>query len=365
MAAPKRAAICVALACAYACAASPAEAAEPFAKGFWGPTQIDGASQFPVYAELDVNLFQTAINWHDAAPARPADATNPSDPAYRWPPDVDYALEQARAHGMRVLILLIGAPGWANGGKPWPHAPQRASDFAAFARAAARRYPAVRHWQIWGEPTKPSNYQPLLAQEVGKPLTRSQAQAPKRYSRMLDAAYTQLKAQSRANLVIGGNTYTTGAIRPVSWIRSMRLPDGRRPRMDLFGHNPFSFREPNLRNEPLLDGSVDFSDVRRFGRQVNHHLRRRGAKRIKLFLSEWTIPTGPDREFNFHVRPATQARWITSGFRIARGLRDVYGLGWVHLRDEAPRDDGRPVVRGGLMDHLGTKKPGYDAFRRG
>jgi hypothetical protein len=362
-AARRRAAICVALLIVGLPAT--AEAAEPFAKGFWGPTRIDGISQFPLYRELGVNLFQTTVNWHDAAPVRPANATDPRDPAYRWPAEIDYAVEQARAHGMRVLILLIGAPPWANGGKPWPHAPQRPSDFAQFARAAAKRYPTVRHWQIWGEPSKPSNYQPLIAQEIGRPLTVAQARAPKRYARMLDAAYGQLKAENRANLVVGGNTYTTGAVRPGNWVRHMKLPGGRAPRMDLFGHNPFSFREPNLRNPPLEDGSVDFSDLRRFSAHVNGHLRRRGQKRIRLFLSEWTIPTGPDREFNFHVRPATQVRWISSGFRIARRLRDVYGLGWVHLRDEPPAPDGRPVVRGGLLDHTGAKKPGYDAFRRG
>jgi hypothetical protein len=363
VAARRGAAICLAL--VFAGAAAPAEAAKPFAKGFWGPTRIDGVSQFPIYRELGVNLFQTVLNWGSAAPVRPAKPTDPADPAYLWPPEIDDALEQARGHGMRVLLLLIGAPGWANGGKPWQHAPERARDFADFARAAARRYPAVRHWQIWGEPSKPSNFQPLVAQEIGEPLTPVQARAPKRYSRLLDAAYAQLKAVDRANLVIGGNTYTTGAIRPGNWVRNMKLPDGRPPRMDLFGHNPFSFRRPDLRNEPLLDGSVDFSDVRRFGRQVNRHLRRRGGKRIKLFLSEWTVPTGPDREFNFHVRPATQATWITSGFRIARSLTGIYGLGWVHLRDEAPSADGDPVIRGGLMDHLGAKKPGYEAFRRG
>lgn len=346
-------------------APSSAFAARPFAKGFWGPTRIDGVSQFPLYRELGVNLYQTAVKWNDAAPVRPANPSDPRDPAYRWPADVDYALEQARTHGMRVLILLIGAPEWANGGNPWPHAPRRPSDFASFARAAARRYPAVRHWQIWGEPSKPSNFQPLLAQEVGRPLTPAQAHAPRRYARLLDAAYGALKAVRRDNLVIGGNKYTTGAIRPGNWVRHMRLPGGRRPRMDLFGHNPFSFREPDLANEPLVDGSVDFSDIRRFGRLVNRQLRRRGQRRLRLFLSEWTVPTGPDREFNFHVRPPTQARWIASGFRIARELQDVYGLGWVHLRDEPPSGDGKPVVRGGLLDHTGAKKPGYDAFRRG
>ena len=113
---------------------------------------------------------------------------------------------------------------------------------------------------------------------------------------------------SARNLVIGGDTYTWGNIPVRLWIENLRLPNGRPPRMDLYGHNPFSYRDPNLANPPSPDGAFDFSDLGRLSRLVNRYLARHGHL-IKLFLSEWTIPTSPfDDEFNFYVTPAVQAR---------------------------------------------------------
>ena len=43
----------------------------------------------------------------------------------------------------------------------------------------------------------------------------------------------------------------------------MRLPDGRPPRLDLYGHNPFSIRAPNLANPPSPGQQIDFSDLAR------------------------------------------------------------------------------------------------------
>jgi hypothetical protein len=262
---------------------------------------------------------------------------------------------------MRVLLMLFGAPRWANGGRSEEYAPRRPADFADFARAAARRYPAVRRWMIWGEPSRSHNFKPLTRQPLDTPITPRQARAPKRYARLLDGAYGQLKAQRRSNLVIGGNTYTTGEIRPADWVRNLKLPDGRLARMDLYGHNPFSFRDPNLRNR--RSSSVDLSDLDWFSKLVQRHLGRPRYKRVRLFLSEFTMPTAPDREFNLFVTPAVQARWITKAFKIARTV-GADGLGWIHLRDEPPNGDAR-VVHGGLLTHDGTPKPGLYAFMRG
>lgn len=54
-------------------------------KSIWGPAEIDGESQFPVYRDLGVGIYQMAVAWSDIAPTRPADPTNPADPAYVWP----------------------------------------------------------------------------------------------------------------------------------------------------------------------------------------------------------------------------------------------------------------------------------------
>jgi hypothetical protein len=343
-------------------AGSSAEAATVH-KGFWGPMTMDGVSAFPTYADLDVDIFQTSLRWENVAPTRPADPRNPADPAYRWAPEIDYALQQAAAFRMRVLVMIAGAPRWANGNKPGQYAPRDPKDFADFAHAASLRYPGVRLWMIWGEPGRLPNFKPLVPQRnLGRPLTPRQAAAPKRYARILDAAYGALKRVDRRDLVVGGNSYTSGEIKPVRWIENMRLRNGRPPRMDLYGHNPFSFRRPNLRNPPSPEENVDFSDLARFNGEIARYLGRPRNKRIRLFLSEFTIPTAVDREFNFHVTRKLQAEWITAAFRVARQV-NAYGLGWIHIKDEPPRGPGIPIFSGGLFAFDGKPKPGYFAFK--
>jgi hypothetical protein len=333
--------------------ASGAQAAE---KGFWGPSSVNGVSQFPTYKKLGVTLYQTTLYWSSIAPTKPAHPTNPKDPAYRWPTNLDGIIREAQHNHMRVLLMLVTSPPWANGGKGPEWAPSPTA-YAQFAKAAALRYPAVRQWMIWGEPTKPINFQPLIPEVVGKPLTRQQAAAPERYARMLDAAYGALKSVRRSNVVIGGNTFTTGDVRPVNWVTHMRLPNGKRPRMDVYGHNPFSLRYPDLSNPPGVEEIVDFSDLGRFQKVVHKTF----GRRVRLFLSEFTVPTEMDSEFNFYATQDAQVKFIDSAFRVAHQIK-AYGLGWIHLYDSGPPATG---LRGGLIDINGKHKLGFDAFRRG
>jgi hypothetical protein len=343
--------------------AASAYAGMPLEKGFWGPAKVDGVSQFPVYDDLGVTIYQTSMSWASVAPTRPANARDPKDPVYQWPADLDATISDARRHGMKVLIMLANAPAWANSGRTPEYAPDRPSDFGAFARAAARRYPSVRHWMIWGEPSRSNNFKPFVIQPFNTPITAAQKRAPRRYARLLDAAYGQLKAQRRSNIVIGGNTYTIGEVRPADWIHAMRLPNGRPPRLDYYGHNPFTTRNPDLSNPPSRGDLVDFSDLARFDKDLQRTLGKPRHRTIKLFLSEFTVPTAEDSEFNYYVSPRTQATWITNAFRIARRLKNVAGLGWIHLYDQAPIA-GKVVSHGGLITHDGKKKLGYYAFRR-
>lgn len=217
-------------------------------------------------------------------------------------------------------------------------------------------------WMIWGEPDRQHNF--ALSRRVpgrARRLTAAQARAPHVYARLLDASYGALKSVSERNLVIGGDTYTWGDIPVRLWIENLRLPNGRPPRMDLYGHNPFSYRDPNLSNPPSPAGAYDFSDLRRLSRLVDRNLAT-GNHRIKLFLSEWTIPTSPlDSEFPFYVTPRVQARWIRDAWRIVRSSRFIYALGWIHVYDDPP---GRGSS-GGLFDYRGRPKPGYYAFKNG
>ena len=218
---------------------------------------------------------------------------------------------------------------------------------------------------IWGEPSKSSNFQPLVTAK-GRRLSRQQRRGPRIYARLLDAAYGALKAESRRNLVIGGNTWSAGDVVPLNFIKAMRLPNGRRPRMDLYGHNPFAMRNPNLAEGPLAYGVADFSELDALARWLDRYgYRDARGRKLRMFLSEFTLPTDHlNFEFAFYVTRETQAVWIRRALRIARRWHRIYTFGYLGLFDDPPRSDGLEVNRG-LIDRSGRKKPAYRAYKRG
>jgi hypothetical protein len=328
-------------------------------KAMWGPYLHEGVSLFPVYRELGVSIYEDDLRWNTVARHRPREPLNPRDPAYVWPEEVTQAIAEAKLYGIQVDLEIIGAPRWANGGRPPNWAPLRVRDFANFAYAASREYPTVRLWMIWGEPTRSKDFEPLTPARPYQRLNAKQRVAPHLYARMLDAAYGALKARNRGNLVIGGMTDTAASLTTRQWIENLRMPDGRPPRLDMFGHNPFSVRAPNLANPPAPGQQYDFSDLRRLSALVAHYLGTTANPAPPLFLTEWTIPTDPDREFDFYVDPLVQARWITDGLRVAEELPQVYAVGWIHLFDELPQSGG------GLITEAGVRKPGFYAWGEG
>ncbi|MEA2467545.1 MAG: hypothetical protein QOJ57_1671 [Thermoleophilaceae bacterium] len=335
-------------------------------KAIWGPVVRDGASQFPIYHRLGAGIYQMSLSWAQVAPTRPQAPTDPADPAYQWPADVDTALAEGRKYGIKVLLLASGSPRWANGGRGPRWAPSSPGDYADFMTAAARRYPDVKLWMVWGEPSKSQNFQPLSVVRSGRRVTAKQRLGPERYAQILDAAYAALKGVNAGNKVIGGNTFTVGTVPPLVYVRLMKLPNGKPPRMDLYGHNPFTARAPDLRRRPLGGGTADFSDLDTLSSLVNQRLARpRGKRRLRLFLSEFTLPTGHRNfEFNFWVSRKLQAKWLAAALRITRRTSSIYSLGWLSLYDDQPRADGLQVERG-LLDWQGRPKPAFNVFARG
>lgn len=340
----------VTVAAALVAALVPGVPDRPLQKAIWGPVTWEGRAQAPLYRRLRADLFQYGLSWAAVAPERPADPSDPADPAYRWPSELDDVVRAARTSGFEVSIMLTHAPRWANGNRARGWAPSDAADFAQFAEAAARRYPQVRHWMVWGEPTRRGNFEP------GRPGRR----AARRYAELLDAAYIALKRADLRNLVIGGNTWTAGTTSPADWLRWMRLPDGDHPRLDLYGHNPFTRRRPRLADPPLAGGAVDFGTLDEFAADLD---RAYPARKVKLFLSEFTVPTDQAGGiFNFSRSREVAADWLRAAFAEARSWNRVYALGWFELYDDPPT---RTDARLGLLDHEGRPKPAYRAYREG
>jgi len=329
-------------------------------KAIWGPVRLpSGSSAFPVYRHLGVEVFQVPLRWVDVAPRRPADPTNPRDPAYRWPKDLDYAVRSGRRYGIKVALRVEASPGWSNGGRGTEWAPND-SDYARFLTAASRRYRSVHHWMIWGEANRAAVFQPM---------PKNSPVGPRRYATLLGHAYKALKRSSPKNIVIGGMTFSFGAVMPRDFLRWMRLPGGRPPPLDWYGHNPFTRRFPDLRHRGIVGypAARDINDIDTFADEVARTYRPRyrafRKRGPKLWLSEITVSSDrPNRDFDFYVSRSQQARWLGAAFRIARGNPAIAGLGWIGLLDD-PVTQARGISYG-LMTHEGKRKPAFYAYMR-
>jgi hypothetical protein len=323
-------------------------------KMMWGPlTMPNGSSAFPVYQRLGVQVLQLQLSWTATAPTRPGDASNPADPAYHWPAAMDQAVSEAGRYGISLALMVKETPGWANGGQDPSWAPNEPADYAAFLQAASRRYPTIHYWMIWGEVTRPGNFNPMPANSpVG----------PQRYAVLLDEAYGALKAVNPANLVIGGMTYTLGAVTMGDYLRWLRLPDGAPPRMDFYGDNPYSTRYPKLSAPTYSPAVRDINDIDTIEQELTQDYAGHGPT-PKLWLSEFSISSdAPSRAFDFYVSQPVQAKWVTAAFSLVNSLPYVAALGWYELLDE-PASVHEHLTEG-LMSSSGEPKPAFYAYAK-
>ena len=279
------------------CSARPAQPMPPATRPFGARIRLpDGSSAFPIYRDLGVRFLQQGLNWGAAAPQRPANPRDPSDPAYRWPRRArrgggrsQGVWDRARAHGRQFPPV-----GQRCRGPTW--VPKKGA-YADFLTAASRRYGSVDHWMIWGETNRSA---------VFRPLPPHGRYGPRRYARLLAAAYRALKRQSRRNVVIGGMTFSFGEVFPGDFVRFAKLRNGKPPPLDWWGHNPFTVRFPDLSKPERVAGTRDFSDLDLLHRDLRRaylgEYRRFRRRAPRLWLSEFTIPSDHRRVSSTSIR---------------------------------------------------------------
>ncbi len=47
-----------------------ADARQSRKKSIWGPVEVNGVSQFPIYRDLGVGIFQMGLSWAAVAPSQ-------------------------------------------------------------------------------------------------------------------------------------------------------------------------------------------------------------------------------------------------------------------------------------------------------
>ena len=69
--------------------------------------------------------------------------------------DLAAKTREAKARGVKVLMIIHRTPAWATGGKPATSPPDDPAKFGEFMGEMAGRIPAVDAWELWNEEDEP------------------------------------------------------------------------------------------------------------------------------------------------------------------------------------------------------------------
>jgi hypothetical protein len=339
-------------------------------------------------SEAGGGIARLTVRWSAIAPSRPANASDPSDPAYHFS-TLDAVLQDVAARGLTPLVMVVGAPAWAEGPSRPANAPAGSwrpdpSALGQFAAAIARRYggaypnvlmplPRVTLLQAWNEPNL-NNY--LTPQWQGKKPTGALL-----YRGLLNAFYAGVKSVRPTDTVISAGTAPFGdppggpRIRPVAFwravlclkqrkatLRRAKCPKRGRATMDVLAHHPINtFSAPNRRAPNRDDASS--ADLFRITRVL------RAAERFRTVLPRghrpiWATETWWETnplDAQFGVPPVRQA------YRLEQALYLIWKAGGsaalnFQVGDSAAHAPGQ-VDQSGVFLADGTPKPSLTAFR--
>ena len=302
------------------------------------------ATRIKSSAEAGSTIMRLLVQWNLAAPRRPADASDPFDPAYVFS-DIDEALRTAQEHDQEVVLTISGTPRWANGGKSPNVMPTRLADFTAFARAISSRYsgrnngyPFVRFWSVWNEP----NLQLFLAPQFN---AKGRSVAPANYAKLYAAAHAGIKAGNSRALIAIGETSARGSdkalgLRPThSPGKFAELVAKANPRLkfDAWSHHPYPFNPNSPPSQVVKWPNVSLASLPRFNSSLKTWFKRTS---VPIWITEYGHQTKPPDAFG--VSYGRQAAYIRQSINMARKLPFVDMFIWFVFQD----DPGQPWESG-------------------
>jgi hypothetical protein len=333
---------------------------------------------FATFKQLHVQEIRVNLYWggpQGVATRRPANATNPNDPAYDWSL-YDRTVNYAAQDGVHVLLSIYGTPSWANGGKGLNVAPTRATDLRNFALAAAKRYggswpgvdgrllPPVKEWLAWNEPNNPVFLTPQY-KKTAKGWSIVSAAA---YAKICNAIYSGVHATLLGSERVGcGGTAPRGnnnpnttrpSVSPLAFLRAVKKAGLKT--FDAWAHHPYyagPTDQPTTKPVSAKGAPSTAVTLGNIGDLIKLVTQLYGDKRI--WITEYGYQTNPPDKL-FGVTYAKQALYLKEAFGIARKNPRIDMMLWFLLRDE-PNLSG---WQSGLITASGRHKPSFTAFLR-
>jgi hypothetical protein len=219
------------------------------------------------------SVVRIPVEWGSIVTSPPPagfDASDSASPGYDFA-RVDAAVRSTVAEGLTPLLVVVGAPGFAEAPHRWRYAYPGSWDpdpaaFGEFATALAGRYdgsfpdplqpgqtlPRVTLYEAWNEPNLARYLEPQWVAE-GR---RWRPFAPLLYRQLLNAFYAAVKVVAPRDTVIAGGLAPNGEpvgmgrMTPVAFLREMlclgaHTPCHDPPHFDVLSFHPLSFESPD------------------------------------------------------------------------------------------------------------------------
>jgi hypothetical protein len=305
-------------------------------------------------------MARTLVTWANIAPTRPANATNPFDPAYKFD-DLDEIVRNAQTQGMEVLMTLWGTPSWANGGKTPNFLPKKMADFQNFSRAVASRYsgrnagyPFVRFYGIWNE----SNLGQFLSPQFN---ASGAIIGPALYAKLAAAGYAGIKQVSPRALVAIGETSARGRDKKKAGVSDTVSPGkfaelvakaNKRIRFDAWAHHPYPSPINGKPTQLVKWPNVSLKSMPRFEKSLDTWF---GRANTRVWITEYGHETKPGEPRG--VTEAQQAAYVTQSIAMAKKDARVDMFIWFVMRDSQGSE-----WQSGVFRTDGSTKPAQPRF---
>jgi hypothetical protein len=327
---------------------------------------------------LRVNLYWGGNRWA-VANSKPANATNPGDPAYDWSL-YDRLARYSASSGIRLVLSIVGTPKWANHGAHMNRAPTSFAALKSFARAAATRYsgsyvppiaqqdpalasptdplPAVKMWTAWNEPNNPVFLAPQYKKVKGKWTVLSAYN----YARICNAIYAGIHGVSGEKVACGvtdprGNDNagsSRASVDPLSFLVAAHKYGMKK--FDVYAHNPYASAGNESPSYVPKGRTARRTQLGNIGQLLTLIKKYYGPKH--LWITEYGYQTNPPDKTLMGVSWSKQATFLKQAYALARKNPRIDMLLWFLVRDQ-PQLGG---WQSGLETITGVKKPAWFAF---
>ena len=295
------------------------------------------------------------VVWNAVAPTKPANGSDPNDPAYDWS-RYDTILDGLAKRGITVIVDVYRTPSWANGGKGVEWAPTDVDAYAAFIRALATRYDGatkdrdgatharVQMFEPWNEPNIPLFLMPQW--ENGQPAS------PRIYAEMIKRAYTEIHAAQPDAIVVGPCGGPTGKDKPpdgsVGILTFIDTLDELDPTFDALSQHIYPAPAPTAETTAV----PAYATLPRLVEELD-----RLAPGAPILITEMGYTTAKTRYRATAVTEEEQAEYLPQALELLAAEPRIRLAMWFNLQDN-------PDWPGGLMrlDDGRTKKPSWQVF---